>query len=316
MSSPFIEKHLHLSGAVPSDILWEVVVESGVKLPTRTFAEFDRLMTMGSKGSLDKYLEVLHSIDVLQSSPRAVELSTFHAFKCAALSGVQVMELRFNPVKRSRKGRIDLDAIIRSALSGMNRASSIYGVKGSLAFCMGTDCTDPENEAILSKALQYQGPNEVNAIDLAGPYLDTAAYHRFEPLFKKARTRGLSITCHAGEVHSPSVGQTLEYILSTIRPDRIGHGIRILKYPDLVSIARDRGVLFEVCPSSNLASGAVPNVSAMWNIVKNFQNQHLRFQLCTDASASLKTTVAKEHMFITGPITVVQKAFEPKDASV
>ncbi|MCO5081664.1 MAG: adenosine deaminase [Rhizobiaceae bacterium] len=74
--------------------------------------------------------------------------------------------------------------------------------------------------------------------------------------FEIAREAGLGITVHAGELAGwESVAAALDHI----RPARIGHGVRAIENPDLVSRIAERGVVLECCPGSNVALGVFPS---------------------------------------------------------
>lgn len=299
------ERHLHLSGATSVSLLWELITQSGLKTAAKGYWEFERTVLMGQQDitSLDDYISVLHGLEKTQSSPQAIELCVYDAFKTSYLAGVTDMELRWNPVKRSQHGSLDLDRLIVAARSGYERAESTFGIKSSMIFCMGRDCSQAENLAIWGKAKKYFRKG-CNGIDVAGPERVPLANHpEFEQIYKEAADLGMERTIHVGETPHSLTEEELDYVLTVLKPNRIGHGTQIHKYPALMEKARQLGVHFEVCISSNLATKSVASLEEFSTILGLFKEFSLDYSINTDSTHLLQTTLAKEYALHQGALS-------------
>lgn len=78
----------------------------------------------------------------------------------------------------------------------------------------------------------------------------------FAAAFAIARRGGLALVPHAGELLGPTAVETT---LESIRPDRIGHGVRSVEDPRVLELVAESGVALEVCPASNVALGVYPD---------------------------------------------------------
>lgn len=285
--------HLHLSGATSIPVLWELVCESGIKTKAKTYWEFEKSVLMGNSKvkDLDSYLDILHAIDRVQSSPNAIEMSVYDAFRSSYLSGTSYLELRFNPTKRSQNGAIDLDKIIISARAGMERAKINYGIEGKLILCLGRDCSEKANEAVIDKAIQYNGKG-IYGIDLAGPYTVDWKDQKdfFKWAYKTANKCGLMTTAHAGEENHKDVEEELRWTIHDLKVKRIGHGIQIYQFKELMIAASLRKIIFEICPTSNLTTGVVQDSQDLSNMLIEMISNNLDLQVGTDSTHLLRTT--------------------------
>src|ERR1051325_472371 len=124
------ELHTHLGGSVSSDILWTLAHEQGIALPVKDYWDFDRLVTVSDPRGvpdLDALDAIYHWTELIQSSPRAVEVSVHAAIGGAYRSqGITTLELRFMPMTRNRAGQRDRDVIILAAVRGLTSCKPEY----------------------------------------------------------------------------------------------------------------------------------------------------------------------------------------------
>ncbi len=111
----------------------------------------------------------------------------------------------------------------------------------------------------------------------------------FKGIYGFARERGLRLTAHAGETLGPeSVWAALD-----LGAERIGHGIRSIEDPALVSHLRDRNIPLEICLSSNVATGAVHSLKE--HPVRRLYDAGVPLVLNTDDPAMFHTTLSREY---------------------
>lgn len=288
--------HLHLSGSTDPVLLFEIINETGLKLKNKNFIRFRDSLSMKKEGvkNLDEYLNIIHIIDEAQSSPNAISQSFFKSYVDAYIGGCDYLELRWNPYKRSQDFKIDFDKLIISARSGYEKAKSIFGIDGGQIFCLGRDLDVGINDAIFKKAIQYFNKGCIG-IDVAGPEAKCPLKPEFEGYYKTANALGMLTTIHVGEEDYDSLEDVLATVIEKYNVQRIGHGVKIYKFPKLMKIAAERGVMFEICISSNLTTQAVKDEKEYAKIFKTFEENNLKYTLCTDAIYPLDTTLAKEY---------------------
>lgn len=296
-----VDLHIHVGGAVAPHILYSIAMHQGFKLPTKSYWEFVDLITIrpGTTSTLDDYLKVMHEVtEKIQSSPMAMERAVYEIIgKEYRSSRVDHIELRFNPMKRNLHGERDLDHIIHASLRGLDLAVLEYGVKACLIFCLAREFSYELNEIILEKAIKYQARG-VFGIDLAGPESNNLELRlkdaqRYERLFTRARAAGLKTTVHTGETSHTS-GEGVIAALRYLKPHRIGHGIRAAYNEEALDRLADSGVVLELCPSSNLATGAVKDLAEFGFVVSKFKERKIPFTINTDGPYLLDTSLAGE----------------------
>lgn len=290
------ELHTHLGSSVDPVIMWTIAHRQGIKLPVKEYWDFEDMITMsGSKKNknLDEMDQnFFHWTELIQSSPDAIEESIHSVVgggyrKC----NLVVQELRFNPMKRNRGGERDLDLIILSGLWGMRRAMIEYPLaKAGLIISLDRTFTLEQNAILVNKAIKYHRDGIVG-IDIAGPDRAEFSMSDHMPLIEKARSAGLGITMHAGETGNM---EELEYVVETVRPDRIGHGIAAAKNPKMMESIVSQGITLEMCPTSNIKNSVVADVTALKTAIRTLVDAGVKVTINTDGPEMYRTNVVKE----------------------
>ncbi|MFA4930823.1 MAG: adenosine deaminase [Patescibacteria group bacterium] len=278
------ELHTHLGFSVSPNMLWEMAHNRGLRLPTKDYWEFVKLVTFHERKEYEEYLMLYDLTEKIQSSPEALFTAAQTAISGAYRSNnITKLELRFNPILRNQSGEKDLDHLIVFTLQGMERAMLKYPVQAGIILMMDRRFDIKANSAIVDKAIKYHHRGVVG-IDLAGPIKRNNNSRGFKcsdvaDLIKKARKAGLGITVHTGE--ATNIEEMWE-VVETFKPDRIGHGIAAVNDPKLMKFLSQKNMVLETCPTSNLNTKLVRDYDHMREIYDKLKEYKIPFTINTD----------------------------------
>jgi adenosine deaminase len=172
-----------------------------------------------------------------------------------------------------------------------------YGVRAGLIFCLAREFDLKLNEILVEKAIRYRRRGVVG-IDLAGTErnaieLRPAEVARYRTLFERARAAGLKTTVHTGETAGTGA-DGVRAVVEVLAPQRIGHGICAANDEKVMDLLRERGVVLEICPSSNLATRAVASLDELGTVLRRFWDHGVKFTINTDGPYLLDTNMRSE----------------------
>ncbi|HEU5441945.1 MAG TPA: hypothetical protein VFU88_21880 [Ktedonobacterales bacterium] len=290
------ELHSHVGGAVDAAIMWSIAHQQGIRLPTKDYWEFVDLISVSHPDKVNNLAEydlIFRWTELIQSSPLAIERSVYEIIggayrKC----NITTLELRFNPMKRNREGEQDLDHIMAAAIRGLDRALLEYPkIRAGLIVMMDRTFPLELNGIIVDKALRFRDRGVIG-IDIAGPPNPAFSYREHRGLVEKARDAGLGITIHTGEEGRI---EDMWEVVEHLRPDRVGHGILSAYDSRLLDVVVGRGIVLEVCPTSNLRTHAVRDVEELRHILTTLKAAGAPVTINTDGPQMLQTSVVKEY---------------------
>lgn len=256
--------HEHLDGGLRPATLLELARRRGIALPTDDAAALAGWMHANANaGSLERYLRGFELTVRAMATPEACERVAFEAAEDARLDGCVLAEFRMAPLLLEPHG-LPGDEAVQALLAGLARSALPCGL---IVCAMRTDTPEHTHRAAMLAARYARHGAGMRPAGNAGPGVigfDLAGAERGHPpaahaaAFACARDAGLGITCHAGE--SDVGSRVLE--AAALGATRIGHGVHIVSGATAdetarwVDAARARSLHFEVCPSSNVHTGA------------------------------------------------------------
>jgi adenosine deaminase len=262
--------HDHLDGGLRPTTVVDLAAEYGYgALPTTDPVELAAWFRRGAdRQSLELYLETFaHTVGVMQERDAIIRVAAECAEDLAA-DGVVYAEVRYAPELSTERG-MTLDEVVAANIEGFRLGMERAAASGT-PIVMKAIVTAMRQAArsveVAECAVRWRDEGVVG-FDVAGPekgYPPT----RYLDAFEQIRRANFHITIHAGESFGlPSIWEALQFAGA----ERLGHGVRIVddiavradgsvELGRLAAFVRDRRVPLEMCPTSNVHTGAAPSI--------------------------------------------------------
>ncbi|WP_375388989.1 adenosine deaminase [uncultured Amnibacterium sp.] len=247
-----LDLHSHLEGRVRPATAASLAKDLGAPAPAQGWAAALRLQ---EAGDLTAYLACVAASYPLFRDPDAVRRIAFEAVVDAAADGQVHLELRFGPATHVT-GEHGLDDVVRAAAAGVREGTAATGIPAGIVVAALRHHDQRTNEAVARAAARAAGTG-VTGFDLAGDESRWPDLEPFAPAFRIAAAAGLGLTCHAAEAAGP---QAVADAVRVLGVGRIGHGAHLAEDPEALRRAADEGVVIEICPTSNVYTGAIARV--------------------------------------------------------
>jgi adenosine deaminase len=264
---PKVLLHDHLDGGLRPQTIVELARKDGYgRLPADDAAGLAEWFTAGAqRGNLELYLEAFqHTVGVMQTREALMRV----AAECAEdldADGVVYAEVRFAPELHTERG-LSLDQVVEAVLEGFRDGSA--GRKITVRALLTAMRTAARSLEIAELAVRHRDAGVVG-FDIAGAEAGNRPSRHLDA-FQYVARENFHITIHAGEAFGlPSIWEALQWCGA----ERLGHGVRIIDdiaVPDrgeghpslgrLASYVRDRRIPLEMCPTSNVQTGAVASI--------------------------------------------------------
>ncbi len=293
--------HDHLDGGLRPETIIEIAQQIGYKkLPTDDPKQLgDWFEESCNSHSLVRYLETFsHTIAVMQSKEAIIRVSRECAIDLAR-DGVVYAEVRGAPELFTEQG-LTLDQVVEATLEGYKQGMVEAAREGNKIRVESLLCGMRQNDRSQEAAaavVKYRNKGVVG-FDIAGPEDGFPPTNQLET-FEYLRKENAHFTIHAGEAYGlPSIWEAIQICGA----ERLGHGVRIIddidfsgdkpKLGPLASYVRDRRIPLELCPTSNLQTGAAKTYSE--HPIGMLAKLRFRVTLNTDNRLMSRTSMSNE----------------------
>ncbi|GAB3816351.1 adenosine deaminase [Micromonospora zhanjiangensis] len=260
--------HDHLDGGLRPATIVELAAAVDHPLPSNDPDELGRwFVAAANSGSLERYLETFaHTVAVMQTADALRRV----AAECAwdlAVDGVVYAEVRFAPEQHLDRG-LTLDEVVEAVLAGFAEGTGRAADAGR-SIRIGTLLTAMRHAArsqeIAELSVRHRDRGVVG-FDIAGAEAGFPPTRHLDA-FEYLQRENFHFTIHAGEAFGlPSIWQAIQWCGA----DRLGHGVRIVDditagdkpvLGRLAAYVRDKRIPLELCPSSNVQTGAASSIA-------------------------------------------------------
>ncbi|SDU87854.1 adenosine deaminase [Jiangella alkaliphila] len=270
LAAPKVLLHDHLDGGLRPATVLELAAEIGHELPAADEPGLRRWFTEAAdSGSLERYLTTFeHTVAVMQTRDALVRVAAECAEDLAA-DGVVYAEVRYAP-EQHLSGGLSLDDVVAAVEEGFRLGESRAAAAGR-PIRVATLLTAMRHAARSREIAELAVANReagVVGFDIAGAEAGFPPTRHLDA-FEYLRRENAHFTIHAGEAFGlPSIWEALQWCGA----DRLGHGVRIIDdvavgadgavtLGRLAAYVRDKRIPLELCPSSNIQTGAAGSIA-------------------------------------------------------
>ncbi len=308
---PKIELHLHLDCSLSYHVAARL-------RPGLTKAEYeDQFVAPPRCDNLRDYISCAQAGVALMQTKERLRAVTLDLFEQLAEDDVIYAEIRFAPLLHTVQG-LSPEEAVGAVDAAIAEGIGATGIEARLILCTLRHFSE-EQSMITVKLVEQFGGTRVVGFDIAGDEAGYSgkAHHR---AFRHAIERGIHRTAHAGEARgADSIAETLR----EFQPARIGHGVRSVEDPNLMSHLKEHRIHLEMCPTSNVQTGAAPSLPQ--HPIDQLYRAGVSVGVNCDGRTISQTTLAQEYSrlqeafawddaeFLTCNLEAIRAAFIPKE---
>lgn len=287
MELPKVELHCHLDGSVRPSTIIDLAKKQGKDLPTWDEESINEKMIAPMEcENLEEYLERFDLPVLVMQTKDSLQRIAYELMEDGAKENIKYMEIRFAPTHHTKEG-LSIQEVIQSVVNGVKAGEKDFDIKGNVIISMLRFLPPSTADEVIEKSREFLGRGVV-AVDLAANE-DPGFSHHYVDAFKRARQYGFKVTIHAGE---QGCGQNVYDAVTLLDAERIGHGVYIKNHKEAYELVKEKAIIIEACPTSNVQTKAVTALND--HPVCDFSHDGIKVTINTDNRTVSNTTMSRE----------------------
>lgn len=293
-SLPKVDLHCHLPGSIRIDTIIEFSKKYGFTLPTYDPIELRKFLQAQPemKGDLNLILRSLGEItSFCFPDTEAIERIAYEMMEDAWNDGVIALEARFSPLSLTSKNNLQYSDIIDAVSKGFLQAKRRYDIHFGIILGITRQAPIEFAHKTVELAINAKPDWNLVGIDLSGEEKEHPPV-KFTEVFNHIKNKSnLGITIHAGEA---SGAKNVKDSIEILHANRIGHGVRSIEDKKVIELIKERQIIIETCPTSNVITGAVQSIEK--HPLKWFIEEKVLATINTDDPSWFDTNLSKEYL--------------------
>lgn len=281
-----IDPHLHLGGCIPPSFVWQVIQNLNLKHLAESYEDVcgQMMFSAGEPRNFHRFLDKFRILDELRWTEALIDQSIAAVSKFLDSQNIDFAWIDFSINKYMNIGWHKHQAVHFIYDSFKRHRPGGVGLILSIKY-----------ESMRASQKQYakliENPEIAEClfgIDLVGDetYFDSEFY---KPLFRDWNNAGKITRAHVGESQSAIniLGSMLDLGVTNI-----AHGVKIIDYNNIMKIAADKGITFDLSITSNYVTGVWDNPG--FHPITTMMENGLKVTLGSDDPIQCDTTLAQE----------------------
>jgi adenosine deaminase len=285
---PKIELHVHLEGSLQLDTVLKLAKKNRVLLPYKTIDELKEWYTFSNfPNFIETYKKVSECIRTLED----IEILAKDTLIQQKKQNILYSEFIYTPYTHLTQKGLEIEDQISALSAAKSWANEELGI--SCNYILDFDRGILEKEAFITLNSILDTKCDCIAGFGIGGYEPNGLAKMYKNCFELANSKNISVIPHAGETYGPeNIWQTLEFA----KPKRIGHGVRSSEDPKLIKILKSKGIILEICPTSNICLNIYPTLSK--HVLPKLVKEGIKVTINSDDPAMFNTTLTNEYLKI------------------